>query len=846
MLEAKKIYQYFEKYPSLRVLFFFDADESQRNEFDGLELEGVRKLVYENNPFNLKVKLNGEWLAEKVLLYLPQAAPAKQEEYRAFPLLDLLVANKELKPGDVTDFLEEHGLQNTDRALAEEFMRELKYSNVQQVIQPILKAGHFERNQLIKGLLSAFMRFNRIQNWDILMARLLCYALPDQTDDLARVQKKIQQNQLLPVLEQRLKAYFPLSEFNLEPETLTQLVQQLKYNLITQRLGQAKADDPYRHLKIDDTSKLAALQAMAENANLHPKLNRLFQQTLHEIGLVIQEEKILTAYGPDADYAYMPEALQWAILKKVIHDTSVQPETVLKQLTALSLQNQVSPALATVQQFFSHLALFYQYLRQVKKVVLDTPEEYVHIYVNDWHRIDQAYRKAITLFGEIDTTQLPTEFSLDEYKDQLNEQYDSFVERSNREWVNCLKEKAFDYSRLQLPKQYDFFQREIKGYEHKVAVIISDALRYEAAAELLSVMHGDTKNEADIKFQLASIPSKTSVGMANLLGGKALVYDEDRITVDGISTSGTENRQKILQQQEPDAIAITYNDLQNKSQEENREVFKHKLVYVYHDVIDATGDSRKSENRTFRAVAETLSDLDALVRKLHGSYNVARVIVTADHGFLYTDRNLEDKDLEDLDKSHVIQSHNRYALLSSSEHNGLGHVFPLKNTTKFEDEVYVKIPASTNRYKKQGVGHRYVHMGASLQELVVPLIESTRNRYIIEQKVRPLLVTKTLSIASNTLIFNLLQENKVSRTEKEVTLIAGIYRDTELASTQQEIMLNSVADLPTERTHRVTLTLLESAGTDSVLNLKIFDKEDMLNPLIDEKVINNTLITTDF
>ncbi len=847
MLEANKIYQYFEKYPSLRVLFFFDGQEEQRDEFDALELEGIHKLVYANNPFTLKVKFNREWQDEKVLLYLPQAAPTSQEEYRAFPLLDLLVANRELKPGDVSDFLEEYNLQSNDRALAEEFKDELKFNNIRQVLKPILKAGHFERNQLIKGLLSAFMRFNRIESWDILIARLLCFGLPGQEDELRRLGKRIQQNQLLPEVERRLKAYFPVQDFKMEQADLSGLVQQLKYNLITQRLGAAKNDDPYRVLKISDASRLAALQSLAESAiRHHTKLSDLFPQALQQVGQSIQEEKILDVYGADADYAYIPESLHWAILHHVVQDISVQPERVLNEISKLSLHNQDNMVIASVQQFFSHLSLFYQYIKQVKTPILNTPEEYVHTYVNDWYRIDQAHRKALLNFREIDTTRVPGNFPLEPHKDQLNEQHESFVEKTNREWINCLSEKQFDYRQLQLPKQYDFYQREIKDYDYKVAVIISDGLRYEAAAELLSVMHGDQQNQADIRFQLASIPSKTSIGMANLLGGKQQDFNEDKIGIDGISINSTENRQKILQQQKEDSRAITFAELESKLEKEKREIFKSKVVYVYHNVIDATGDDRSTEHRTIKAVKDTVEELSGFVNSIHATFAVARVIVTADHGFLYNDRNLEDKNLEDLDKTNLVMSHNRFALLSSPEHVGLGHVFPLKNTTKFSDDLYVKIPASTNRYKKQGVGHRYVHMGASLQELVVPLIESRRKREKIEEKVKPLLVTKKLSIASNTLFFNLVQENKVSRTEKERTLMAGIYRDTELVSTQQEILMNSVADLPTERTHRVNLTLLAEAADDSYLKLKVFDKEDMLNPLIEEKLINNTLISTDF
>ena len=52
--------------------------------------------------------------------------------------------------------------------------------------------------------------------------------------------------------------------------------------------------------------------------------------------------------------------------------------------------------------------------------------------------------------------------------------------------------------------------------------------------------------------------------------------------------------------------------------------------------------------------------------------------------------------------------------------------------------------------------------------------------------------------------------------------------------------------MPTERMHSFNLSLLSSASQDAVLKFKVFDKTDTLNPLIEENVINQTLIGSDF
>lgn len=81
---------------------------------------------------------------------------------------------------------------------------------------------------------------------------------------------------------------------------------------------------------------------------------------------------------------------------------------------------------------------------------------------------------------------------------------------------------------------------------------------------------------------------------------------------------------------------------------------------------------------------------------------------------------------------------------------------------------------------------------------------------------------------------------------KERAISTGLYRDSTLVSNQVEILLNSTSESPSERLSAVELVLSAEAGSESFLKLKIFDKEDMLNPIIEERAQNDTLISTDF
>jgi hypothetical protein len=322
-------------------------------------------------------------------------------------------------------------------------------------------------------------------------------------------------------------------------------------------------------------------------------------------------------------------------------------------------------------------------------------------------------------------------------------------------------------------------------------------------------------------------------------------FNEGAILSDGISTISS-NRTKLLQNYKPNAEAVKFETVFPPNQAKNRVLFKKNLVYVYHDVIDALGDKRVSERRTFDAVRTAIAELARFIKLLHGSYAVTKVLVTADHGFLYRDKKIEDKELESLPKETLI-SHNRFFITKEKHESELGYSIPLKQTTTFKDDVFVNIPFSVNRYRKSGVGHQFVHCGGSLQELITPLIVSSRKLEKVTTKVNPVLLNnKKLRVTSNILKFNILQENEVSRLEKERTISIALYKETKLVSNTVEIVLNSTSEAPSDRLTNIELVLMAEFSTESIFKLKVFDTEDLLNALIEELVTNNTLLGQDF
>jgi len=849
MLQEKILY-YFERYPALRVLFLFDAEQAFKDDFESLEIEGIRKAAYNKNEFYLKVHLNGDWRNDKVVLYLPMKEPDynNQSELHSFPLLDLLIANKGMQPEDsLGDFVEKYKLQRHQKPLAEKYMQELRYRQNQEVLQSVLNPESFDEENIVRGLLSAFLKYPQVETWEMIIARLLSLSLPTQTIEWNKLFKKIQDLDLAPAIIHKIEKVLGIKLLTLSAENGKEILERIKYNLLVQKLGEPDKNDPYRFYWFKDYSVMGSINLFHQKVLSHPTAGNEWKTLLNEAATSIHESKLVETYGLEADYGLTTPRLQWAILSELYLLPPTEGKRIIAGIEKLLSRSIGDITLENAIQFLLYAYRCTESIKEIKSYVLDKAEDYCTQYSGEYYKIDFNYRKAIFYYRfRIDTADLFTNLNYETQLQALNASYRQFLEKLNREWLKCLAAKQFNFHELKVTPQFNFYRNEVDPLDQKVAVIISDALRYEAAIELMNTLNTDAKGSAVARYMLASIPSKTSIGMANLLPGNDYSFNQDDIRIEGISSASYDKRGEILKRKMPDSIVVKLSDLQMKTQAENREIFKSKVVYIYHDVIDATGDKRASEGRTFQVVEIAIEELKKFIKSLHATYNVAKVLVTADHGFLYNDFPIEEKDKEKGSGLEAIIEHSRFAIVKSNAKPSIGYIFPLANTTKFKDELFVVIPQSVNRYSRSGSGNQYVHGGGSLQELIVPVIESARKREKLTTQVQPQFVTKDFKLVSNLLRVILIQDTPVSRFEKERAIRIGLYKDNELVSNEKEVLLNKTSDNATERIFQFDLHLTTTGKMASNYKLRVFDIADNLNPLLEADVRNQTLIQNDF
>ena len=462
-------------------------------------------------------------------------------------------------------------------------------------------------------------------------------------------------------------------------------------------------------------------------------------------------------------------------------------------------------------------------------LTMDNLTEGIERYSRVWFRIDQLYRKftyhvrmsgQASLMGSL-ADQVENFYS-NNYLLKLNDHWQSFVDAS----------KQWEASPILL--QRNFFDRCVKPFlnkDNKVCVIISDALRYEIGDELLSLIRQEDRYDANLEPALSMLPSYTQLGMAALLPNKELALannDTGTVLVDGQSSQGTVNRIKILSQAIPKrATAVKADGVMALNKEDCRALVRdHDVIYIYHNRIDDTGDKRESEERVFEAVEETLQELIRLIKKLTGA-NANNLLVTSDHGFIYQNRAIEESDFSDVNaEGNQVLFYDRRFVLGL----GLKEVSSLRKFQSAElglvGDVEVQIPKSINRLRLKGSGSRFVHGGASLQEVVIPIIKINKKRQSDISSVEVDILRGASSvITSGQLAVALYQAQPVTDKVQPRILRAGIYTQAgDLISDSHDLTFDLSSDNPRERELQVRFVLTRKAdeanGQEVILRLE--------------------------
>lgn len=787
-----------------RIVFWYDAKQELRDDFEALQLPGIEKLALTNNEYGIKYKLLREQPEQKFLLYREGPQPNDLDNW----LLDVQLAQGEFRTDQVAIWLSELelGLGFTDVVQAHvEFFQAIKRKDA---LKKLLKADDSSGQIRLKMLAVCTGSETRM---DAVVENLL-QELADGRDVKIKLVGRCSLDGFL--WEQMTRCYGYKSD---EPGIRDFAIELFKSCFAMGTGHQAK-------LKGD---ALVFLKRWKDSRQFEGGFEILSGECAEVLGIEQDLAK--------RDFRELIELDYFRLIdQKIISD--------LVRAVAARTASSGDVAIWVRQRRQGHWYREYRHLYEAvdyaaqfthalgeAQLSMDSLAEGVQRYSRFWYQLDQLYRKftyhvrmsgQASLMGNL-TEQIENLYS-NNYLLKLGDRFQTFVDAASK-W------EAFP-----VRKQKDFFEHWVLPFlrkDNKVCVIISDAMRYEIGVELLNMVRQEDRYSAKLEPALSMLPSYTQLGMAALLPNKTLAIADNEtgiVLVDGQSSQGTANRIKILGQAiSQQATACKADELMALKGDDCRALVRdHDVIYVYHNRIDATGDKRESEERVFEAVEESLQELIRLIKKLTGA-NANNLLVTSDHGFLYQNRAIDESDFSGVDaKGDQILFRDRRFVLGK----GLSEASSLHKFTPEQlglaGEVEVQIPKSINRLRLKGSGSRFVHGGASLQEVVIPVLKINKKRQSDVSTVEVDILRGASSvITSGQLAVTMYQAVPVTDKIQSRVLRAGIYTEAdELISDLHDLTFDLSSDNPRERELQVRFVLTRKAdevnGKEVILRLE--------------------------
>ncbi len=444
-------------------------------------------------------------------------------------------------------------------------------------------------------------------------------------------------------------------------------------------------------------------------------------------------------------------------------------------------------------------------------------------YTESYYQMDTYYRLFQLSFQKsLETTNILLDDLFKHVVDKVEGLYTHwFLSELGNNWSDVCAEELATYGKvLEVPQQEEFYHSRIKSSDTRVFVIVSDAMRYEVAATMADQLQRETQSKVSISSMQSIFPSITKFGMAALLPHKELTVEvrNDVLTVlaDGQSTAST-YRNKVLKSENPASVALKYNDIIAMKRAERSALVKGmNVVYIYHDTIDEA--SHTSDTVVFSACDKTISELKNLVRIIVNEFGGTNILITADHGFLYTYSPLTEDDKVDKTSFNGmdVEYGRRYAIMQKgAQPNYLLPVKLLGGKTEFDGFT----PRESIRIKMNGGGMNFVHGGISLQEMVVPVIEYhylrndsmeyKRNKQKYDTKpVTVNLLSANRKISNMIFSLNFYQKDAVSANREAATYqVYFTDENGKQISDVQKIIADKTNDNGAERTFRCQFNL---------------------------------------
>ncbi len=787
-----------------RIIFWYDDEKSLRKDFESVELDGVERVEVQNNEFMLKYRMLREQPEQQFLVYHEGPQPEDLQNW----LLDVLLAHDQVRVNQVSLYMHEVGLPFDFSDVAAQHSEFFKAAKRRQALQKLVTVDETKtrlRQKLMAVCVTAEAKLEAI-------LEALLSELADGREDKYRLLEKCDLTSTL--WEQARRVY----GYRSESAGVLDFVIELFKSCFAQGLG--------------ESSKLNA-EAMVflkrwKDSRIHEEaFEKLSDQCADVLGIQQQLETMEVRTIAEIDYFRRVDQKILSDLVRLVGERLI----TAGESTKLIRQRRIGHWYRNFQHEYEAVELagrLIELISDVCNLQMQSPEEGFSRYTESWYQVDQLYRQFC--FNLRRSTHNSLLQPLSEKVEQLYS--NKFLLPLGDRWQAVVDQQETWSTGGLLPQRgfYEQFVLPFLSQGKKVCVIISDGLRYEIAHELASTIRQEDRYSAEVKAMVTGLPSYTQLGMAALLPNQELKISDvskGEVQVDGKPSGGLENRRKILvsavtaaeKNWKADARGAT--EILDMHKDAVRELFRdNNVIYIYQDIIDSTAHSTKSEDRAFEAVQEAMDELVKLVKKLT-SANASNLLVTADHGFIFQN-GVQESDFVSSEANEAESEYrDRRFLLGTNmpKRDGLRHY--RAEQVGLAGSAEMLIPKSINRLRLSGSCFRYVHGGASLQEVVVPVISINKSRQSDVAQVDVELIRGSVStISTGQLAIQLYQMQPVDDKLKARTIRVGIYaQNGELVSDEQEIPFNLTSDNPRDREMKTQLVL--SGAADAYNNQQV-------------------------
>ena len=710
-----------ERKRTRKIIFWYDPKQDYADFINELELDNTEIIKYDDNSFWIRYHIEKEELDKNIIIYLP----FERKKGIDNDLLDLETANSDLlfNPDSTTMRLKNLGLTEDCRNIINKYAkffgnkkRENEFKNFD-----IEEKDNDNIDLIITAIL---LNVKSINEDEILKEILKCYY-----EDQKRYEELFKFG----------SEEFILSLFNntfgtsiSSSEELPEAYKSLIFTYFATTLKDIKKVSRYSKYLLTD--KATNVSVFINNLMRDKITKECFEKLSKEVEKEFGIDELLNSMDIE-NYILSDafESIDKYIIKYVVDKLfdGIGEYDIYKNYIDTRENKYWFEKLSNEYNLLKVAIAFFRKINSIEdSIKIVDIDRFAKDYADNFSEVDTLYRKVYFFFDNIENRDLFISL-----KNKTENIYvNNFMSELSIKWSDMIENMSrYDSNRMVLQK--DFYKNYIKPFNDKkdrIIVIISDAFRYECAKELNEKLK-QFASKSDITYMQGLVPSYTKLGMAALLPNNKLsrVKDSDDILVDGQASSSIKDRELLLQKENPDSIAIKYEDLKEMTKQEWKKLFSgKKVVYIYHDTIDNAGEH--NENEVFTACDKAINELERLVKDLHTTFSGINAFITADHGFFYKRGRIESYEKTSKTTNSTKQK-TRYSY-SDSIVDEEGILSISLDYLFGENSGYVNIPKGNIIFARQGTGINYVHGGILPHEIIIPVIDFKSTRTTEESK----------------------------------------------------------------------------------------------------------------